>query len=317
MRWLVLGAGSVGGYFGGRLQEAGADVTFLVRPVRAVALRDRGLVIESPDGAAQIQPRLLLPGEAAAHPFDTVLMACKAYDLDAAIAALAPYLGSGAAILPLLNGLLHLDRLEAAFGVERVLGGLCQISATLGPSGEIRHLDLPPRVIFGERAGGSSDRVQAIAADLARANFKSMASDGILQDMWEKFIMLASLAGLTCLMRASVGEIVRNGGAGTARAMLDEACAVAAASGHAPRPKFLEATTQRLTDAGSPVQASMLRDLERGGSTEGAHILGDMVARGRTLGVATPLIEAAACHVAVYEAKRLASQARASNESGA
>lgn len=304
MRWLVLGAGSIGGYFGGRLQEAGGDVTFLVRPGRGRLLREQGLVIESPDGAARLQPKLLLPGEAAAQPFDAVLLTCKAYDLDGAIAAVAPYLGSATAILPLLNGLLHLDRLEAALGVERVLGGVCHISATLGPAGEIRHLDLPPRLIFGERAGGGSARVRAIAADLAPAKFKSVPSEDVLQEMWEKFTMLATLAGLTCLMRGSVGEIARAGGAGIARAMLNEASAVAAASGHAARDKVLEAAAQRLTDPASAVQASMLRDLERGGPTEGAHILGDMVARGRVLGIATPLIEAAACHVALYEARR-------------
>jgi len=304
MRWLVLGAGAVGGYFGGRLHEAGREVTFLVRPGRAAVLREHGLVIESPDGALRLRPQLLLAGESASHAFDVVLLTCKAYDLEAAIATLAPYLGSGTAILPLLNGLLHLDRLDAAFGADRVLGGLCHISAALGAAGEIRHLDLPPRLIFGERAGGASDRVRAIAADLAPAKFKSAASDDVLQDMWEKFALLASLAGVTCLMRASVGEIVRAGGAPVARAMLSEAVAVAAASGHGPRAKFLEATEQRLTDPGSAVQASMLRDLERGGPTEGAHILGDMVARGRKAGIATPLIEAAACHVAVYEARR-------------
>lgn len=307
MRWLVLGAGSVGGYFGGRIQEAGGDVTFLVRPARAAALRPQGLVIESPDGAARLQPQLLLPGEAA-KPFDAVLLTCKAYDLEAAMASLAPYVGRGTAVLPLLNGLLHLDRLEAAFGGERVLGGVCHISATLGPNGEIRHLDLPPRLVFGERAGGSSNRVRAIAADLAPAKFKSVASDGVLQDMWEKFTMLASLAGLTCLMRGTVGEIARSGGAGIAHTMFGEAVTVATASGHAPRGKFLDATGQRLTDPGSTVQASMLRDLERGGPTEGVHILGDMVVRGRALQIATPLIEAAACHVAVYEAKRAAAR---------
>jgi 2-dehydropantoate 2-reductase len=304
MRWLVLGAGGVGGYFGGRLQEAERDVTFLVRPARAATLRDRGLVIESPDGDLRLQPRLLLPGEPAPRPFDAVLLTCKAYDLEAAIAALAPYLESRTVILPLLNGLLHLDRLDAAFGAGRVLGGLCQISAVLGATGEIRHLDLPPRLMFGERAGGSSERVRAIAADLAPAKFKSAASDNVLQDMWEKFTLLASLAGVTCLMRASVGEIARAGGVPVARAMVAEAAAVAAAAGHGLRAKFLEATEQRLTDPGSAVQASMLRDLERGGPTEGAHILGDMVARGRKAGLATPLIEAAACHVAVYEARR-------------
>ena len=308
MRWLVLGAGGVGGYFGGRLQEAGGDVTFLVRPARAATLRQQGLLIESPDGAARLRPRLLLPGEGAPQPFDAVLLTCKAYDLEAAITTLAPYVERGTMILPLLNGLLHLERLEAAFGAERVLGGLCHISATLGAKGEIRHLDLPPRLMFGERAGGSTARIEAIAADLAPAKFKSAASDNVLQDMWEKFTLLASLAGVTCLMRGTVGEIVRSGGASIARSMLGEAAAVATASGHGPRAKFFEATEQRLTDSASTVQASMLRDLERGGPTEGAHILGDMVARGRRLGLATPLIEAAACHVAVYEARRAATR---------
>jgi 2-dehydropantoate 2-reductase len=306
MRWLVLGAGAVGGYFGGRLLEAGADVTFLVRPARAARLHQTGLVIESPDGNATLEPRLLLPGETAPQPFDVALLACKAYDLEDAIGAIQPHLDHAGAVLPLLNGLKHLDRLDAAFGATRVLGGLCQISATLGPNGEIRHLDLPPRLIYGERAGGSSPRAEAIGAALGSVRFKWLRSDDILQDMWEKFVMLAALAGLTCLMRGSVGEIARAGGVRLAAAMLAECVAVAEAAGHAPRSKFLEATRQRLTDPASAVTASMARDIERGGPTEGRHVLGDMVARAEAAGIATPLLAAAACHLEVYEGRRRA-----------
>ena len=309
MRFLVLGAGAVGGYFGGRMAESGTDVTFLVRPARATAIHAGGLRIASTDGDAALQPHLLVAGESAPDPdgFDCVLLACKAYDLDAAIAAVAPFAGARTSVLPLLNGLRHLETLDDAFGTDRVLGGLCQISATLDPDGTIRHLGIPPRILFGERSGGTGPRMEALASAMQAARFEAVASDDILQDMWEKFTLLASLAAITCLMRAPVGTVVsQSGGAGFARRMVDECIAVASAAGHAPRPKFAERLVSLMTDARSALAASMLRDIERGGPTEGAHVLGDLAARGAALGIATPTLDLAALNLASYEARRSA-----------
>jgi 2-dehydropantoate 2-reductase len=310
MRILVLGAGAVGGYFGGRLAAAGRDVHFLVRPQRAEKLAASGLRIESPDGNLTIAPQLCVVGKDASDALaDCVLLGCKSYDLAAAIASLRPHVGPGTAIVPLLNGLGHLDALDAAFGAEHVLGGLCQISATLDVDGTIRHLDIPPRILFGERAGGLSPRVEQLAAALSGAGFEAPASADIMQDMWEKFTLLASLAGTTCLMRAPVGPIVAAGGTGFVQAMIADCVAVAAAAGHAPRAAFRERIDRRLIDPASSLAASMLRDIERGGPSEGDHVLGDLARRAALLGVTTPMLDLAALNLAVYERRRLQSAA--------
>ncbi len=302
MRILVLGAGAVGGYFGGRLAEAGGDVTFLVRERRTAELAEHGLVIASPCGDAALRVPTIT---AASAPYDLVLLCCKAYDLAGAVAAIAPAVGDRGAVLPLLNGMSHLDLLDERFGEARVLGGLCAIPATLGANGRIEHLGKFHRMSFGERDGRRSERVAAFAALAARAKFDSAASDEILQEMWEKWVLLATLAGMTCLMRAPVGAIVatREGEALT-NELLAECSAVAAASGHAPRAKVLEQSRATLTARGSSFTASMLRDIERGGPTEGEHILGDLLQRAQTLGIAVPLLRIAACHVEAYEARR-------------
>jgi 2-dehydropantoate 2-reductase len=311
MRILMLGAGAVGGYFGARLAASGADVTFLVREARAAQLADRGLVVLDPAGDLTVPaPRTLVSGQpepAGATPFDCILLTCKAYGLDGAISAITPHVGAGTVILPLLNGMAHLDRLDRRFGAERVLGGLCQVAATLTPDGEIRHLNDIQRIIFGERDGTHSPRVTALAGIMGRAPFQSRASDDILLEMWEKWVMLATLAGMTCLMRGSVGDIVAaSDGSMLMEQLLTECAAVAGAAGHAPRPKVLDQSRAMLTTPGSTFTASMLRDIERGGPTEGEHILGDLVARAAAFGVAAPLLRVAFCHLQVYERRRAA-----------
>jgi 2-dehydropantoate 2-reductase len=304
LRILVLGAGAVGGYFGGRLVEAGGDVTFLVRERRAAELAANGLVIKSPYGDAALAVQTVTAGPTL-EPFDVILLSCKAYDLVSALDSIAPAVGPESAVLPLLNGISHLDALDARFGKDRVLGGVAQIGATLGANGRVEHLNRVHRVIFGERDGRRSARVAALAELMARARFDSALSEIILLEMWEKFVLLATLAGMTCLMRASVGAIMAaHEGEALTREFLDGCNAVAAAAGQAPRAAFLERARATLTARGSDFTASMLRDIERGGPTEGDHILGDLLRRARALGVATPLLRVAACHVEAYEARR-------------
>ncbi len=309
MRILVLGAGAVGGYFGGRLVEAGGDVTFLVRERRAVELAAGGLAIKSPCGDATVRVQTVRAGEALA-PYDVVLLGCKAYDLESAMDSIARAMGAESAVLPLLNGLSHLDRLDRRFGSGRVLGGLAQIAATLGAGGRVEHLNKAHRIIFGERDGRRSERATALAALLAKGRFDSALSDDIMLEMWEKFVLLATLAGMTCLMRAPVGAIVAtNDGEALMAELLAECAAVATAAGHAPRATFLERARPLLTERGSTFTASMLRDIERGGPTEGDHVLGDLLRRARALGMATPLLRTAACHVEAYEGRRARSSA--------
>ena len=310
MRILVLGAGGTGGYFGGRLAQAGADVTFLVRPARAALLAERGLRIRSPLGDADLDVATVtaqdLPALAAARPFDLVLLACKAYDLDSAIESVAPAVGANTAVLPILNGLLHYDALDARFGRERVPGGLCFIGATLGADGEVLHLGRPASITFGLREGNADGGVLArLAAAYAQAGVDHLYAPDIAAAQWIKYSFLAALAAGTCLMRASVGGIVAaEGGEAFMAALHAECLAVAAAEGH-PVPED-EARTARagLTRAGSPVTASMLRDLQAGLRVEALQIVGDMVHRAHRAGLQVPRLEAAWVHLQAYESAR-------------
>ncbi len=309
MRLLVLGAGGTGGYFGGRLAQAGADVTFLVRPARAALLRERGLRIRSPLGDADLPVQVVTADELAQSvPFDLVLLSCKAYDLDSAMDAIAPAVHAGAAVLPLLNGLRHYDALDGRFGFGAVLGGLCFISAALGADGEILHLGKPASMTFGERVGQApASRLQALAAACAQAGIDHAHTPDIAQAQWVKYSFLTALAAGTCTMRAPIGTIVASeGGTEFMAALYEECLAVAAASGQ-PVPAPAQTTAREtLTAAGSPLKASMLRDLEAGQRVEAAHIVGDMVHRARAQGVATTRLQTAWVALQAYEQQRAA-----------
>ena len=301
MRILVLGAGAVGGYFGGRLAEAGRDVTFLVRAPRAATLAEKGLKVDSALGDFQV-PVKVATADRVGGPYDLVLLTAKHYDLDAAIDAIRPGVGPGTAVLPLLNGLIHLDHLEAAFGRDRVLGGVAYVGAVLLPDGSIRHVNRMSGIAFGERGGGISERAKAIEQQFANTPVAAPANDNILQEMWEKFVMMGAMAGMNCLMRGNVGEIVatEEGEALMAEA-LRECQTVAEAAGFAPRPQSRDRVQALLTERGSVNSASMRQDLEAGRRTEADAIVGDMLRRARHFGVSTPLLRAAWCHLQVHE----------------
>ncbi|MDO8608815.1 MAG: 2-dehydropantoate 2-reductase [Phaeospirillum sp.] len=304
MRVLVLGAGGTGGYFGGRLAEAGADVTFLVRPKRAAKLAETGLIIKSPAGDASLAVKTVT-ADHLSGAWDLVILSCKAYDLTESIAAIAPAVGPTTMVLPILNGLAHYEALDTAFGRERVLGGLSHIFATLGSEGEVLMLGPIHRLTFGERDGGTSPRTAAIAALCSAAAFNSVHSGELMQEAWEKYVLLTTLAGMTCLMRADIGAIMATAdGDAITREMHAECARVAEATGHAPRPEARNLALGFVTDPNSRQTASMLRDLEAGGRTEGEHIIGDMLRRARIHGVEAPLLRVALCHLQAYEIRR-------------
>ncbi|SUS04749.1 2-dehydropantoate 2-reductase [uncultured Defluviicoccus sp.] len=304
MKILVLGAGATGGYFGGRLAEAGLDVHFLVRPRRQAQLKGDGLRVESPLGAIH-RAVATLTRDQLDDGFDLIILACKAWDLGAAIEAIAPAMRGQARILPLLNGLAHLGTLDAAFGGEAVLGGLCQIAATLTPEGTIRHLNPFSALIFGPRQDSQRPLCEALVAASAGVRFDLRLSADIVQEMWEKWVLIATLAGATCLMRAPIGAIVAQpDGAALIEAMLAESQAIAASAGHEPRANVLVRFRGLLTEAGSPLAASMLRDVEAGNPVEVDHILGDLLGRADAAGLGAPLLHAARCQLGIFEAQR-------------
>jgi 2-dehydropantoate 2-reductase len=305
MRVLVVGAGAIGGYFGGRMLQAGRDITFLVRPKRAGELASAGLVIKSPNGDVTLKNPPAVQADNLNEKFDVVLLSCKAFDLDDAIKSFAPAVGPQTSIIPLLNGMKHLDVLDQKFGRERVLGGLCAIAVTLNEKREVVQLQPMQSLTFGERDGKMSDRVRAIADVFASGNFGSVASEQIVQDMWEKWVFLSSLAACTSLMRTSVGNILAApGGRDFLLGMVDEVTAIATAAGHAPRGPFAERTRNMLTTEGSPMTASMFRDIKVGAAVEADHVIGDLIARAEIAKVSVPKLRTAYTHLKAYEKQR-------------
>jgi 2-dehydropantoate 2-reductase len=304
MRVLVVGAGAIGGYFGGRMLQAGRDITFLVRPGRAQELASAGLVIRSPNGDVTLKNPPIVQADTLKDTFDTVLLSCKAYDLDDAIKSFAPAVGPQTSIIPLLNGMLHLDVLDKTFGRERVLGGLCAIAATLNEAREVIQLQPMQSLTFGERDGGLSDRVRAIN-EVFKSIVGAVASETVLQDMWEKWVFLASAAASTSLMRASLGTILAApGGKDFLLGILDECKAIAAAEGYPPRAPFLGRTVTMLTTEGSPLTASMFRDIKAGQPVEADHVIGDLIARADAAKVPAARLRVAYTHLKAYEKQR-------------
>ena len=307
MRILVVGAGAIGGYFGGRLLDAGRDVTFLVRERRAAQLAQTGLNVRSPNGDLSIPNPPIVLAKDVREPFDLILLSCKAYDLDGAIESIKTSVGPDTAILPMLNGMHHLDVLEAQFGAERVLGGQCIAAVTLDADGTVVHLNTLHSMAFGERAGGLSPRIEAISAQLSGAQFDAVASPEIIQSMWEKWVFLATLAAGTCLMRAPVGDIIAApGGQKLLLDLFDEARAIATANGFAPREAVVARAQGMFTEAGSAITASMLRDLENGARIEADHVVGDLIARakGAQSAISTLVFSTAYTHLKAYESRR-------------
>jgi 2-dehydropantoate 2-reductase len=306
VRVLVVGAGAVGGYFGGRLAELGRDVTFLVRPARAEVLSRTGLIVRSRHGDIAIPaPRTVLAANVD-KAYDLVLLSCKAYDLDNAMDSLAPAVGDETAILPLLNGIRHIDALEAQFGRARVLGGQCFIAATLNTEAEIVHMSDQHGLTFGELDGGRSPRAEAIEALMQGVKFDARLSETIVLDMWQKWVFLATLAGATCVMRSTIGDIVAApGGLDFTLGLFEECCAIADANGHATRPDFVERWRHTLTEPGSLLNASMLRDIESNSRVEADHIIGDLLERGRSQGVVLSKLPIVHAHLKAYENRRV------------
>jgi 2-dehydropantoate 2-reductase len=220
MRVLVVGAGAIGGYFGGRLVQAGRDVTFLVRPRRAEQIRKNGLAVRVVAGGADELNARAIVSERIEASYDLVLVCCKAYDLESAMDGFASAVGPETVILPLLNGLRHLDVLSERFGASRLLGGQCIITATLDERGHAVLLGPMATLTFGELDGTLSRRTDAIATTMQDAGFAVRVSNAVLLEMWGKWVFLATFAGMTCLMRGAIGDIVAAGAAGLTEALL-------------------------------------------------------------------------------------------------
>ena len=305
MKTLILGAGAIGGYIGGRLHQSGADVTFLVRAPRRERLERDGLVIKSTKGDVTQKVKTVLKGSDGG-PYDIVLLTCKAYDLDSAIEAIAPAVGANTTVVPLLNGMRHIDVLAEKFGDAKIVGGLARVGVTLTPDGAVLHTSPFAAISFGER-GDRPPRPSLVELDAAirKSGVEGGLHKNIVQDLWDKWIMLCSLAAMSCLMRGTVGDILEAGeGQAIMLETVEECRKVAAAAGGDPGEKGMQNVKGYLTQKGSRFAASMLHDLEKAAMVEADHIVGDMIARAKKAGIATPNLRMAYAHLQVYLARR-------------
>jgi 2-dehydropantoate 2-reductase len=303
LRILVVGAGAVGGYFGARLAQAGRDVTFLVRRNRAEALGRTGLQVESPLGDFTVQPNLVTADQLNSA-YDVVLVSLKGYSLAAALDDFAPAVGDQTLILPVLNGMRHMELLATRLSEARLLGGVCVIAAVL-EDGKVRQLAPMQQIRYGELDGAVTDRIRALDAAMQGVGFDAAISTHIVEDMWDKWVLLASLGAATCLLGGSVGAIAAvPDGVAVARSILQACCGIAAAWGHEPSAAFRAQALATITQAGSPLTSSMYRDMQAGVDVEVEPILGDLIARGRKRGIDAALLDAAAVRLRVYAAAR-------------
>jgi 2-dehydropantoate 2-reductase len=301
MKILILGAGGVGGYFGAKLMRAGADVTFVLRDRRRRLIREQGLRIETPQESFTVFPECLGSGELVPD-YDVIMLAPKAYDLDDALASIAGASGKGV-LLPFLNGVNHIALLDQRFGRERVMGGVAHIAAMLAETGAVRRLGDLHSLTVGHRHAAHEALAREFIALCAGADFDSRYAGNIEQVLWDKWVFLATLAGMTTLCQGTVGEIVATPwGADLARKMFAECCRIAERCGHAIDEAARGKALTMLTQPGSAFTASMLRDMRAGQRTEHEHILGEMVRRGLAQGVGCDLVAMAHTRMAVYSA---------------
>ena len=301
MRMLVVGAGSTGGYFGGRLAQAGRDVTFLVHAARAAQLTEQGLQVVSPLGDFTLRPQLAAAGRLSG-PYDAILLTVKAFSLDSALTDMAPAVGVKTMILPVLNGMRHVDILVKRFGKNALVGCACKIAASIDEQGRIVQATSVQDMAYGEMNGETSPRIRSLDQFMRDAGFNARLSPAIEREMWEKWMLLAAMGGINCLMRGTIGEVARApGGSEFALAVLAEIVAVVEALGVAPSREFLTGTTAALTATDSSVTSSMYRDLQRGAHCEADQIIGDLVERAREAGVSTPLLKTIYTNLCVYQ----------------
>jgi len=303
VRILVVGAGATGGYFGGRLVQAGRDVTFLVRERRARTLAERGLRIVGLGEETVLEPKLVTAGELDG-PYDLVLLTVKESGLVEAVRDLAPAVGPDTLIVPVLNGMRQIDVLVEEFGEDAVLGGVALVMTTIDDAGDILRLAGMHRLVYGRRDGTVDARVEAVHAALSDAGFDTTLSDRILPAMWSKWSFIASLGAVNVLGGGTVGEVAAApGGKDLAEAVIREATSVAAAAGHPVLEQELDRYRSMLTRDGSDDTASLFRDLTAGLPVEAEQIFGDLVARAEKLGVEVPLLRSVAVRLRVHNAQ--------------
>ena len=299
MRILIVGAGATGGYFGARLAQAGRDVTFLVRERRFKQLQENGLVLRTPQGVEKLQPQLTQAGTLSGA-YDLIILTVKSFGLAQAMADIAPAVGAQTLILPLLNGMRHLDTLRDLFG-DRVLGGLVKINATLGAQGEVVQMTSLQQLCYGALDGNNDARLQRVDETLRAARVDACLSDNIIGEMQEKWLLLSTLGAVCCLARGDTQQVLTTeGGEALLRALFSEVLATLTADGYQPRPAVTAKILESLNHPAKAMTSSMYRDLTQGFDIEAEQVIGDLVRRAERHGVSVPLLNAVYVNLQVY-----------------
>ena len=299
---LIAGAGATGGAFGTYLLEAGRDVTFLLRQARAAKVREEGLRFTAPDADRTNQVEVITAEELSAAPqtFDLVIVAVKAGGLDSVIDDIAPAVGEQTLIIPFLNGMAQIEKLESRYPGQ-VLGGFVKIVGTIRDGAVVQLTNMAVMTI-GDLQG--ADVPARIAEALDVPGFKLQTVAGIIDGLWEKWTFIAAAGVVTCLFRAPVGAIMEAGGRSHVHTIVDELEAVAAAAGHPVSEASHAMTLKMLTEDGSAFTSSLYRDVSAGLPSETEHILGDLAAKAEELGVATPLLDLTLVQLRAGEAQK-------------
>ena len=304
MRILVVGAGATGGYFGARLAQAGQDVTFLLREKRALAVQRDGLTVHSPHGDFHFQPSVVQASQLTG-PYDLILLTVKSFGLEAAIKDIAPVVGEDTMILPVLNGMKHIETLSQRFGEHALLGGLCKINATLDADGHIHQMTPMHQIYYGELSGEKTARIQRVDQAFKEAGFEAFLSETIMTDLWEKWLLLCSFGAITCTMHGNIGQVASApGGTEFATGIVNEALTTMKAFGYAERAAAVAKVKEAVTDKYSEQTSSMYRDMTQGNPVEADQIVGDLVERAIRVGINVPLLQAAYTHLCVYQKNR-------------
>ena len=295
-----MGAGGIGGYFGARLIQIGADVTYLLREKRQKLIQEKGLSIETPKGNFVVHPQTVR-AEALQPIYDLIILAPKAYDLADSLQSIAKASSRGV-ILPFLNGLTHLQTLDQAFGKSRVMGGVAHIGAMIKESGSIKQLTDLNVLTVGHRSDAHKELAQKFHQICNEAEFKNIYSDNIEQGLWDKWVLLATLAGMTTVTRGNVGQITASPyGKTLTEHMYQECCAIAKAYQFPITDSAQTKALELLTQKDSSFSASMLRDLNSHHPTEHEHVLGELIRLGDQHAVQSDLLKLAYIHMNVEE----------------
>lgn len=304
MRILMAGAGATGGYFGARLAQAGQDVTFLVRERRYQQLQENGLVLQTPQGTEKLQPQLTQAGTLTGH-YDLIIITVKSFALDQVMDDITPAVGPDTLIMPILNGMRHIATLQQRFGEDKVIGGLCKINATLGDNGEVIQMTPLHQLYYGALDGNNDARLQRVDAALRDCQVDTFFSDNIMDELWEKWLLLSTLGAVCCLARGNTQQILTSrGGEALLQGIFTEILTVISAEGYQPRPAVTARIFELLNNPATPMTSSMYRDLTQGFDIEADQVIGDLLLRAKRTGLATPLLNAVDVNLQVYLQQR-------------